>query len=383
MARDIHGLPITTSSAEAGVGLRPHGLGLSQVSRRHARPSGADPLGRSGVRPRPLPEGLFRHAVLQAGECAGRCGGRADGARADHQGDRPRARACRRAGGVDRRRPRPRARDLGRHPRRRIRPTSLAFRLAHFNNFWLGRPQDMRASVERVLPKWSRELAGYGTILSCRSFAHEECGDHATAEPAGRAAVEIDPGDVWGTHAVAHVMEMQGRHSEGIAWLAALEPHWAGGSNLLHHLWWHRALFHLEQREFDAALDLYDRHFRDLAVAAHQGTARPLHRRAERRLDAVPPGAPRRRCRRALERARRQGRDADRRLPLRLHAAALDDGACRDRPRRGGANGCSRRCAPFGRVNATVARIVGRVAVPDLRSGAGASPRRARAAPSP
>ena len=60
-------------------------------------------------------------------------------------------------------------------------------------------------------------------------------------------------------------MEMQGRRDEGIAWLDGLEPHWEGGNNLLHHLWWHRALFHLERREFDAVLDLYDRRFRNLA----------------------------------------------------------------------------------------------------------------------
>ena len=47
-------------------------------------------------------------------------------------------------------------------------------------------------------------------------------------------------------------------------WLDALERHWAGANNLLHHLWWHRALFHLERREFAAVLDLYDRRFRDL-----------------------------------------------------------------------------------------------------------------------
>jgi tetratricopeptide (TPR) repeat protein len=141
----------------------------------------------------------------------------------------------------------------------------LALRLAHFNNFWLGRPRDMAASVERVLPKWGRELPGYGTLLSCRAFALEECGDYAGAEPAGRAAVEIDPGDVWGTHAVAHIMEMQGRHREGIAWLDALERHWVGGNNLLHHLWWHRALFHLERGENAEVLALYDRRFRDLA----------------------------------------------------------------------------------------------------------------------
>jgi tetratricopeptide (TPR) repeat protein len=154
---------------------------------------------------------------------------------------------------------------LGEHPH-----DVLAFRLAHFNNFWLGRPADMRASVERVAPKWARELVGYGTVLSCQCFALEECGDYATAEPAGRAAIEIDPGDIWGTHAVAHIMEMQGRHAEGIAWLYELERHWDGGNNLLHHLWWHRALFHLERREFDAVLDLYDRRFRNLSAPLTQ-----------------------------------------------------------------------------------------------------------------
>jgi hypothetical protein len=146
----------------------------------------------------------------------------------------------------------------------------LAFRLAHFNNFWLGRPDEMRGSVERVKPKWDSGLPGYGTILSCHCFSHEECGDYATAEPSGRAAIEIDPGDVWGTHAVAHIMEMQGRHAEGIAWLDELERHWDGGNNLLHHLWWHRALFHLERHEFDAVLDLYDKRFRNMAAPLTQ-----------------------------------------------------------------------------------------------------------------
>ena len=147
---------------------------------------------------------------------------------------------------------------------------ALAFRLAHGTNFWLGRARAMRASAERVLPVWGRDLPGYGTLLSCHCFAAEECGDYAAAEPSGRAAVEIDPGDVWGTHAVAHVMEMQGRHAEGIAWLDELERHWEGGANLLHHLWWHRALFHLERRELDAVLALYDTRFRNLSAPLTQ-----------------------------------------------------------------------------------------------------------------
>ena len=141
----------------------------------------------------------------------------------------------------------------------------IAFRLAHFNNFWLGRPEAMRASVEQVFPKWGRDMPGYGTILSCRCFANEECGNYTAAEPSGWTALDIDPADFWGLHAVAHVMEMQGRLVEGIELLEKHERYFTGGNNLIHHLWWHRAMFHLEQREFDAVLDLYDRRFRNLA----------------------------------------------------------------------------------------------------------------------
>src|SRR6516225_8866946 len=147
---------------------------------------------------------------------------------------------------------------------------TLALRLAHLKYFWLGRPRDMVASVERVVPRWDRDLPAWGAILSCRCFAHEECGNYVIAEAAGRAAVALDPADLWATHAVAHIMEMQDRHDDGIAWLGELERHWAGGNNLLHHLWWHRALFHLERREFEEVLDLYDRRFRDLNSALAQ-----------------------------------------------------------------------------------------------------------------
>lgn len=141
----------------------------------------------------------------------------------------------------------------------------LALRLAHYVYFWSGRRPDMLASAQRVLPRWSRAIPGYGAVLSGLCFAHEENGNYAEAEPAGREAVEIDPADLWGTHAVAHVMEMQGRQREGIAWLNGLERHWESGNHVRHHLWWHRALFHYEQREFDTVLSLYDKQFRNLS----------------------------------------------------------------------------------------------------------------------
>lgn len=141
----------------------------------------------------------------------------------------------------------------------------VAFRLAHFVNFWLGRPQDMVASVERAMPAWSEDIPGYATILACRSFAHEEAGNYLAAEPSGRRAIELDPAELWAAHAIAHVLEAQGRRSEGIQWITALSPHWEGAHNLQHHLWWHCALYKLEYRDYAAVLDLYDTRFRDLA----------------------------------------------------------------------------------------------------------------------
>jgi tetratricopeptide (TPR) repeat protein len=140
----------------------------------------------------------------------------------------------------------------------------LAFRLHHFLAFWYGRPELMAAQADAAMQHWSKELAGWPALLACRCFAHEEIGDYAIAEAAGREAIALAPGDLWAAHGVAHVLEMQGRHDEGIAWLAELEPHWEGGNNLMHHLWWHRGLYHYERREFAEVLSLYDRRFRNL-----------------------------------------------------------------------------------------------------------------------
>ena len=140
----------------------------------------------------------------------------------------------------------------------------LAFRLAHFVNFWLGRPEVMLASVLGVEKHWSDALPGYVAVLGCRCFAHEECGYYTEAEAAGRAAIARDPGDLWSAHGVAHVLEMQGRRGEGIQWLDALAANWAEGNNLRHHLWWHAAMFHLERGDTARVLSLYDQQFRNL-----------------------------------------------------------------------------------------------------------------------
>ncbi len=138
-------------------------------------------------------------------------------------------------------------------------PTDLlAMRLAQMELFWLG---EMRWSAEisaRIAPNWSDEVPGYGVFLGCRAFDLEEMLDFEEAERLGRAAVEIDPTDVWGAHAVAHVLIMQGRHEDGIAWLDGLKDHWADANQMALHLWWHRCLFHLERGETEDAISIYD-----------------------------------------------------------------------------------------------------------------------------
>jgi len=54
-------------------------------------------------------------------------------------------------------------------------------------------------------------------------------------------------------------MEMTGRPEDGLGWMAAREELWSGPGHMNEvHIWWHRALFHLELGQYDTALALYD-----------------------------------------------------------------------------------------------------------------------------
>jgi tetratricopeptide (TPR) repeat protein len=91
-----------------------------------------------------------------------------------------------------------------------------------------------------------------------QAFGFEEMGDYISAEKLGRRAIEFEPRDGWAQHAVAHVMEMQCRQRDGIAWMRHNTEDWAGDSFLQVHNWWHLALFHYELGETEEALALFD-----------------------------------------------------------------------------------------------------------------------------
>lgn len=134
----------------------------------------------------------------------------------------------------------------------------LAVQLAQLGDFFLGYSHMLRDRVARVLPHWNRSVPGYGFLLGMHAFGLEESGDYARAEAVGREAVAINPQDGWAVHAVAHVLEMQGRAEDGVAFLASTADGWSPNSMFGYHNWWHKALFHIDRCEFNAAIDLFD-----------------------------------------------------------------------------------------------------------------------------
>ncbi|MBZ9861070.1 tetratricopeptide repeat protein [Mesorhizobium sp. CA12] len=135
---------------------------------------------------------------------------------------------------------------------------AVALQTGHQVDFFTGNARMLRDRIGRALPAWQKGMPGYHAVLGMQAFGLEEMGDYGRAESFGRQAVEIEPRDGWAQHAVAHVMEMQSRQRDGIAWMRADPEAWTKESFLQIHNWWHLALFHYDLGETDEVLKLYD-----------------------------------------------------------------------------------------------------------------------------
>jgi hypothetical protein len=144
---------------------------------------------------------------------------------------------------------------LDEHPR-----DLAALQWAHLFDFYRGDAAQLRERPARVLRAWDEPDPLRPYVLGMHAFGLEECHDHARAEAVGREAVAGGAKVPWATHAVAHVMEMQGRPDDGIAWLEQRRDHWSDGNGFAGHHWWHLALFHLERMGSAQALAVYDAH---------------------------------------------------------------------------------------------------------------------------
>ncbi len=134
----------------------------------------------------------------------------------------------------------------------------LALQAGQNIDFLLGDARMLRDRIARALPAWTADMPHYHAVLGLHAFGLEESGHYARAERAGREAIGLEPTNAWAHHAVAHVMEMQDRRADGVAWMTRESTGWREDSLLGVHNWWHLSLFHLGLGDLDAALAIYD-----------------------------------------------------------------------------------------------------------------------------
>src|SRR5664279_2629041 len=148
------------------------------------------------------------------------------------------------------------------HPR-----DALALQWAHLFDFHRGDAAALLHRAEAVLPAWPDDDPLHPYVLALHAFGLEESGQLAEAEATGRRALAGTARVPWAIHAVAHVMEMQGRHEEGARWMADWRRDWgaragdgtgADPNGFAGHLGWHEALFALEGLDTDTALRRFD-----------------------------------------------------------------------------------------------------------------------------
>ncbi len=134
----------------------------------------------------------------------------------------------------------------------------VALQAGQLVDFLTGDARMLRDRIARARPAWTPDMPNYHAVLAMHAFGLEECGQYAAAETAGREAVALQPRNGWAQHAVAHVLEMQERRAEGVAWMTADPDAWSRQSFFAIHNYWHLALFHLGLGDTDAVLRLYD-----------------------------------------------------------------------------------------------------------------------------
>ncbi len=135
---------------------------------------------------------------------------------------------------------------------------ALALAVAQVFDYYLGNAQSQLARTTRVVKAWRAGMPGYHAVLALHAYALQECGHYQAAEDAAQRALALQPWDVRAHHAMAHLMEMQGRFEEGIGWMGCRSGLWSAAGVASTHLWWHIALYHVELGRPAHALAIHD-----------------------------------------------------------------------------------------------------------------------------
>ncbi len=132
----------------------------------------------------------------------------------------------------------------------------VSVQIAQYHYFNLGDNYGLLQLIEKVLPANQENHYIHGML----AFGLEQCHRLPEAEAAGRKATGMNRHDPWAHHAVAHVMETQGRLDEGIAWMESLADVWEECGTFYTHNWWHTALYYLDKEDVAKAVEIYDTH---------------------------------------------------------------------------------------------------------------------------
>jgi tetratricopeptide (TPR) repeat protein len=147
-------------------------------------------------------------------------------------------------------------------------PTDLlALMIGHQLDFFLGDAQSLRDRPIRSLREFPPDHPHAAFVGGMASFGLEEAGHYGQALDTGLAAVEANPDDVWGIHAVVHTYEMQGLVDDGIRFLTSDSTRWETGNLFTVHNWWHFALYNLEAGRPQQAIAVYDAEIHNAASA--------------------------------------------------------------------------------------------------------------------
>jgi tetratricopeptide (TPR) repeat protein len=137
----------------------------------------------------------------------------------------------------------------------------IAIKLAHDVCLHIGDDGIRLPSARRVVDSdaFARDERAIAVVHANLAFALEEVGQYEEAEHWGRAALAVEPTDLWARHALAHVYEATERHDDALKLLVPTSRQWSAQTLLANHIWWHVGLRLLNHGSIVEAVDVLDR----------------------------------------------------------------------------------------------------------------------------
>lgn len=135
----------------------------------------------------------------------------------------------------------------------------LAIKFLQTSCILLGETKRLYSLFAQILPIWTDLRPPWlSFVKGMAAFAFEESREFDVAEVLAREALLSHSDDIWALHALAHILFEQERNEEGILLVESTEEGWKDQNGLTCHVYWHKALFHLELSQFDKVIEILD-----------------------------------------------------------------------------------------------------------------------------